>query len=570
MRIKVIRLGIIISFLVIVLDLGYLQIIRGNYYYNLSKNNLVRVVHLEGWRGRIFDRNSILMADSRLAYNVLAIPQEMADDTALFAFLGEVLKTDSTEMMSRYKKRRLAPFAPVIIAEDISREQAIVIEENKFRFPGLLVEETFKRFYPLGDNSAHVLGYVGEVTRSRVERFQEYGYLPQSVIGYSGIEEYYDTYLRGEEGGIQIEVDSRGQQVRLLSFKEPEKGQDLTLTIDTDIQKIAQDVLEERMGAITVMDMDNGEILGLLSSPTYNPNYFVDSRYETERKSILKNSSSPLLNRAVKGAFPPGSAFKVSVAICGLDTKKITAQTSFDCRGYYEMGGGKFGCSHVHGTQNLLEAIAHSCNVYFYRVGLLVGADAIYRSAVTLGLGAPTHIDLPYESPGFIPNRQLGLMSKNRRWYTGDTLNLSIGQGDVLVTPLQLTRMMATVARDGVEVYPHIIKRIGEQDIDKYSFERKIRVDEKIFETVKKGLRATVTDYTGTAHVLDFRDLYVAGKTGTAQTSGEKENHAWFAGYAKGKRNIAFSIFLEHGGSSHNACLVARHLLEKMKEKGIL
>jgi penicillin-binding protein 2 len=403
---------------------------------------------------------------------------------------------------------------------------------------------------------------------------KEYGYSPQSVIGYSGVEEYYDDDLKGGGGGLQIEVDSRGRQVRLLSLKEPIKGQDIVLTIDSSIQQSALELLDDKIGTIIVMDMDNGEILGLTSSPAFDPNILVQSEGDANKRRIaalFSNPSSPFLNRAIKGLFPPGSVFKVAVAIGALDSKKITQHTPFVCTGVFELGGRKFRCTHAHGTQNLIESIVHSCNVYFYHLGLILGADTISHYAKQLGLGSLTHIDLPYEGVGNVPSRRQRLLSGGGRWYAGDTLNLSIGQGDVLVTPIQLVRMMATIARNGVEVQPHLIKAIGGLEVAKYLTERQIKIDKKHFQTVQKALRATVSNYSGTAHVLDIQDLHIAGKTGTAQTSGGRENHAWFVGYVKGKkRNFSFCVFLEHGGSSQNACILARQLLLKMQNEKIL
>ncbi len=571
MRIKVIRIIIIGLFVLIAADLVYVQVIRGQYFYHLSTNNRIRIVPLEGWRGRIMDRHGKVLADRRVAYNVMVAPQDLHDRQELFQFLAKVLGVDQKTIETRYAQKKYALFAPVVVAEDIDRDKAIILEESKYLYPSLILQEGFKRSYPLGKNSAHVLGYVGKINRVRKERSKEYGYSPQSIIGYSGVEEYYDAYLKGGEGGIQIEVNSRGQQVRLLSLKEPTTGQDISLTIDSDIQAIALEVLEGKTGVIVVMDMDNGEVLGLTSAPTYDPNIFIDAEKQKMLSRIFNNSSAPLLNRAIKGLYPPGSVFKVLIAIGALDSGKVTPHTTYNCKGYYELGGNKFRCAHTHGPENLIESLTHSCNVYYYRVGLILGADMIHQYARQFGLGSLTYIDLPYEDSGYVPSRRQRSIRRKQRWYAGDTLNFSIGQGGLLVTPLQLVRMMSTVANNGNEVQPHVIKAIGGVAVEQYNFKRNIKIDREILETVQKGMRGAVTNFSGTAHVLDLDDLYVAGKTGTAQTSGKKLNHAWFVGYAKGEeKNIAFCVFLEHGDSSHNACLVARELLLGMQAKELL
>ena len=571
MRIKIVRVIISGLFLTIALNLIYVQVIRGGYFYHLSANNRIRIVPLEGWRGKIKDRNGVVLADSRIAYNVMIAPQDIGDRQELFQFLSKVLEVDASIIEQRYLHRKLVPFAPVIVAENIPRNKAIILEESKYLYPNLIVQEGFKRSYPLKKNSAHVLGHVGKMNRARRERLKKYGYSPQSIIGYTGVEEYYDAYLKGGGGGIQIEVNSRGQQVRLLSLKEPTKGQDITLAIDSNIQQIAMDSLKGATGVIIVMDMDNGEILGMTSSPAYDPNIFVDVSKQKRLSGLFSDVRAPFLNRAIKGLFPPGSVFKVPVAIGALDSQKITPHTSFICKGFYELGGRKFRCTHTHGLQNLVQSLAHSCNIYFYNIGSILGVEGLYRYARKFGLGRATYIDLPYEASGNIPSRRKRFQRGKKQWYAGDTLNFSVGQGDVLTTPLQLVRMIATVANNGLEVQPHVIKSIGGVPAVQYNFKREIKVNKEVLKIVQKGLRAAVTDDAGTAHVLDLDGLYIAGKTGTAQTSGEKKDHAWFVGYVKSsKRNIAFCVFLEHGGSSQNACLVSRKLLLSMKKEEIL
>ncbi|HBR14594.1 MAG TPA: penicillin-binding protein 2 [Candidatus Omnitrophica bacterium] len=560
MRVKIIRFIIVSLFIMITIGLIYFQAIRGQYFYNLSTNNRIRVVPLEGWRGRILDRNGFVLADNRMTYDVMITPQDVVDIKSLFRFLSEVLGVNQDKIMETYRRRKYAPFAPVVVADDLSREKAMVIEENKYRFPSLFIQENYKRLYPYGRNSAHVLGYVGQIDLSKIEEVTEYGYSPQAQVGKTGVEEHYDAYLRGQEGGLQIEVNSRGQQVRLLSIKKPVKGQDITLTIDSRVQQMTMELLEEKPGAIVVLDMNNGEILGMTSSPDFDLNIRTSGKI-----------NSPFLNRAIKGVFPPGSVFKVLVALAALDSQKISVSTTFKCVGYYELGQTKFGCTHAHGQENLIESLVHSCNIYYYHLGLVLGENIINRYARLLGLGRLTRVDLPYEKAGLVPGRAQRLASSQKRWYTGDTLNLSIGQGDTLVTPLQLARMIATVARNGIEVQPHVLMAIDDIVVNKFSFERQMPVSPEAFQIVKKGLRAAVTDNEGTAHVLDVPGLYVAGKTGTAQSQPGKEHHAWFVGYIEGQqKDIAFCVFLEHGGSSHNACLLAKEFLLRMQEEKML
>ncbi len=571
MRVKIFRIIIIILFLIILIDLFYVQVIKGKYFFHLSVNNRIRVVPLEGLRGEIMDRNGNVLAKNRKAYDVMVVPQEIKDKEKLFQYLSDTLRVEKSYLEKKYAQKKYTPFAPVAVAEDVTREEAIKLEENRYRFSSLLVVESFNRVYPSAEVGSHVIGYVGKMSRSSIDQFKEYGYSPASIVGKTGVEEYYDSYLKGSVGGLQVEVDSRGRQVRLLSLKEPDDGQNITLTIDNLVQDISYEVIEQKRGSIIVMDMNNGEVLGMVSSPSFDPNALVSLRDKSKAAVLFRNPHSPLLNRSISGAFPPGSVFKIPVAISALANKKINANTTFECVGHHELGGTRFGCAHIHGAQNLIEAIAHSCNIYFYRLGLILGESRIQQHAKLLGLGRLTHIDLPYEKEGLVPSRKQRFLKKKQRWFAGDTLNLSIGQGDVLSTPLQLVRMMATVARDGKEVQPHVIKAIGGRDVKKYQFERKVPINTNVFDDVKTGLRSTVASYSGTANVLSFDDMIVAGKTGTAQSAPGKEHHAWFVGYTKGtKKEVAFSIFLEYGGSSQNATLVARQLLVRLRQEGII
>lgn len=568
MRLRILRVTIFGLFVMLALNLVYVQVIRGKYYHGLSVNNRIRVIPLEGRRGRILDRNGAVLADNRLSFNVTVIPQDLKEKEGLFVYLSQVLRVDKKELLQNFHQKKRTPFAPVIIAEDVNKRIAMILEENKFRFSGLYVQETFVRRYPLKEEGAHVLGYVGKINRSKIKKLKDYGYSTRSVVGYSGIEERYDMYLRGEEGGRQIEVDSRGRQVRLLSQRDPQKGKDIKLTLDLRVQKAAFEALGENHGSIIVMDLDTGELLGMVSSPAFDPNLFVSKKTRRETGKFFVNPDAPMLDRSIKGQYPPGSVFKIILSIAALETNNIKPETEFLCKGSYMLGRRRFRCAHIHGTQDLIAGIAHSCNVYFYNVGLLLGPDLMHKYARLFGLGGLTNVDLPYEDTGSIPNKIKRKMQQNRGWYKGDTLNFSIGQGDVLVTPIQIIRMMATVVQSGKEVQPHLIKSIDNKDIIKMSTGRNIRIKKEIFDIVREGLRSAVTDEHGTARILDIKGFTISGKTGTSQTPHGKQAHAWFVGYnTAGKKGLAFSVFLEYGESSYYACRTAKKLLKWMEKE---
>lgn len=570
MRLSFIQSVILFFLGLIVCGLFYMQIIHGGYYHRQSMNNRIRIVPSDAARGRIVDANGVVLADNRVAFHVGVIAQDIENKKALFDYLASVLNKNPIFLERQFQRKKLAPFAPVILAEDISREMAVKIEEEKFVYPGLIIQQGYERFYPFDSTGAHVVGYVGKIDEDQLEDEDLYGYTPLSLVGKTGIEKEYDATLQGVSGGRQLEINSRGQQVRLLGTKEPVAGSDVILTIDQRVQKLAQELLNGAKGSIVVMDSDNADVISLVSSPSYDPNVFTDKNKQDYLTVYFNNTQTPLLNRAVSGQYPPGSVFKIPLALAAIERHTITPSTSFDCPGFLMVGRRKFGCSHVHGVQDFKGALARSCNVYFFHLGELVGAPVIGAYAKAFGLNHPTGIDLPFESAGqVITKSPLGMS-----WYTGDTLNLSIGQGYTLTTPLQLTVMMAAVANDGVILRPRLVKGLGDRRMAALDFSKRplVRLRDDTWRQVQKGLKAVVDDPQGTGHDLqEVHGLEIYGKTGTAQSVHGKPNHAWFVGYTKSsKKHIAFCVFLEYGGSSENAVQIARNLLLALQSLQII
>jgi len=570
MRLNLIQSVIFFFLGLIVCGLFYMQVIHGGYYHRQSMNNRIRVVPIDGPRGRILDRNGIVLADNRLVFHVGVVPQDVEDKNALFEYLGQMLDKSPDLLGRQFQRKEVAPFAPVILAQDISRELAVKIEEEKFIYPGLIVQQGYERYYPFNDAGAHVLGYVGKIDEDEMEDNQQYGYTPLSFVGKTGVEKTYDAFLQGEPGGREIEVDSRGTQVRLLGLKDPLEGKDLVLTIDQRVQNAAQELLRDHKGGIVVMDLTNGDIMSLVSSPSYDPNAFSDKNKNENITSYFNDPSKPLFNRTVSGQYPPGSVFKIPVALAAIQLHKITPATTYDCPGYMMVGKRRFGCSHVHGVQDLNAALAHSCNVYFFHVGQLVTPPIIGAFAKAFGLNRRTGVDLPFEAKGNIVTKA----SEGGVWYGGDVLNLSIGQGKTLTTPLQLTVMMAAVANNGVILRPRVVKAVGGNEIPVMDLSKRplIRLRDQTWRVVQEGLKAVVDDPEGTGHDLkEVPGLDIYGKTGTAQSAPNKPNHAWFVGYTRSsKGNIAFCVFLEYGGSSENSVKIARDLLLKLRSLQII
>ncbi len=566
MRVSTYSLILFLSLCVLALGLFFVQVVSGGRFYELSLRNTIRLIPEEPYRGRIFDRYGNLMADNILSFDAVIIPQELKDKEAVFKRLGEALGIDETLVAKKYERGYLNPFTPVCIQPGINKDMAITLEEKKFDLKGIAVDLNSRRFYPNGSSASHVLGYIGEIDKSRISRLKEYGYDLKDKMGYSGLEEKLDIFLRGEKGGQQIEVDNRGRQVRLLGYRPPQIGKDVQLTIDLEMQRISDQLLFGKKGAIVIMDVHTGDIVVLSSAPAFDPNVFVDRKDKKALNYFLGSEDAPLLNRAANGQFPPGSVFKIVTAAAALKTKKVSARTTYVCTGSLKVGNRYFKCWAEHGPQDFYQAMAHSCDVYFYHIGITAGADLLANTSHEFGFGSFTGIDLPQESQGFIPSRLWKRISRFENWYDGDTVNFSIGQGYVLTTPLQLTRMMAIVANGGYLVVPRLTRAIAGVDIP-LKESKKIKIPKEYLDLIRKALREPVLQETGTAHSLDVQGLDICAKTGTAQVRG-KESHAWVAGFfPENDPKYAFCILLENSGSSHNACALGKVLFEEAKKR---
>ncbi|MCM8780026.1 MAG: penicillin-binding protein 2, partial [Candidatus Omnitrophica bacterium] len=539
------------------------------YFYYLSKNNSIRIIPQEGARGRILDRNSNVLVDNYLSFDILALAGDMQDKDKTFKRLSEILEVPEETLRRRFSLRYFAAFSPVKIAENIERSRAIKIEMFNQELSGITLQAAPKRHYPYGKLASQVIGYLGEIDYWRLEKLKDYGYQAGDIVGYGGVEERYDYYLRSVKGGLQVEVDHRGRFKRTLGYRYPANGKDVQLTLDINLQKIAEDCLSDNKGAVVIMEPSSGEILAMVSFPGFNPDVFLQGSPAQVQK-IFGDPDAPLLNRSIGSVFQPGSVFKAVTAVAGLSTGKIEPATTYFCPGSMRVGKRIFSCWNTHGVQNLYQAIAHSCDVYFYHVGLAVGPQAMSEFAAKLGLGKPTGIDLPQEASGNIPS-PLARKSQRRGWYEGDTANFAIGQGEVQVTPLQLARMMAVFANGGFLVTPYIIKSIDGKDASR--IRRRIEpvgVNKNFIDIVRKGLRQVVEDEHGTADILNLAKVPIAGKTGTAEAP-PKQPHSWFVGFFPyDSPKFTLCVFLEHGGSSHYAVAIARKIIERMLEENLL
>ncbi len=551
-----------------------MQILRGGYYRQKSDNNRITVIPLESPRGKISDRNGALLVDNRLSFDVSLIYKDATDLNGLVNFLSSRLNLDKKTVLRGINKARYKPYASMVIAEDISKDQAFMLEQERVDFPGVRITTRPMREYLLGPAASALTGYLGMIREEELLKFKTYGYNVWDMIGRAGLERSYDNYLRGATGGMQIETDSRGRQTQLLDVMQPEPGKSLNLTVDAELQKVCDESLGDRKGAVIVMDPQSGAVLAYVSHPSYDPNIFVSPSLRGAVTGILLNKSGdfPLVDRCVNAAFPPGSVFKVVVSAAALETGKYVTGMTFDCPGYFNLGKATFKCwkDGGHGPQTMLNAIKHSCNVFFYKLGLKVGGADISSYARKFGFGRPTGIDMPNEFSGIVPSPRWKQQVKKEGWYEGDTVNFSIGQGYLLVTPLQVACMMSAVANGGYLVKPYLVDTIDDVKFGSPRVE-KTGISENVISVIREGLIKCVNDPDGTGKYAAIPGAVLAGKTGTAQNPTGK-NHGWFAGYGPvSTPKVCVVAFVEQSGKGGGeASRVAGPVFQKCFELGYL
>lgn len=542
-KFKSVRNIIVAVFVIILLASIKLQIIEGKKYDRLSEKNRIRKRFIPAPRGKIFDRTGKEIANTRPGFYISVI-QSIIDENTLKQ-ITHILDIDEKTIKEKYKMEK-NPFMAVKIAHDISYKQLSIIEENIGILKGIEVGVEPLRNFPHGKLMCHVLGYVGEVTHNEIKK--EKNYSINDYIGRMGIEEYYEDHLKGIDGIEYVEVDARGREIGKIAEKRPTpvvNGKDLYTTIDLALTESVAVYLENyKKAACVCLNPQNGEVLVLYSKPGFDPNLFVHGLQKKEWQILNNTPEAPMYNRAIMSCYPCGSTFKPFVALAALDSKMITKEKYFTpCRGKYRLGKRIFKCWKKHGKLDLTGAIIHSCDIYFYQLGRYIGIDTIVSRASEFGFGIKTEIDIPNEKSGFLPNREWFERQYGKNWTEGHIFNLSIGQGDLLVTPLQLACAYTIFANDGKIPIPHIIKR------EDYHYHT-TTVSKETIEMVEEGLSRVVSLGTGTlARVAGWE---VCGKTGTAQNP-HGEDHSLFVGYApRDNPRILVCVFVEnagHGGS---------------------
>jgi penicillin-binding protein 2 len=569
--------------MLLVIRLWGLQVWYGDYYHQLSEQNRLRHVPIQAPRGLVYDRAGRLLVTNVPSLNLYIVEEDMTDPAATITEISRTLGWPEEEVRGRLNNRRRSAYLPVLIKQGLSLAEAARLEAHRLTLSGLKIEVEARRRYLYDSMASHLLGYVGEVTAEQIENAKSDAVSPGTIIGQSGLEASYDRWLRGRDGLKRIEVDALGHERRVVDAVEPARGDDLYLTIDMELQRVAEEALGSRAGAIVAVDPNSGDVLAMASHPAVDPNLLSGSMSTTEWNRLVNDPDHPLTNRVVQGVYPPGSVFKIAVAAAALESGQIRLEDHLFCQGGLQFGRRFFRDWKAggHGNISMIDAIAQSCDVYFYRLGSTMGVDTIAKYAAEFGLGQPSGIALGSERRGVIPSTEWKSKAMGEPWYPGETLSVAIGQGYVGVTPLQLADLVAVVASGGARYQPHLVSAIQDRASGRRVDFPPVRladaaVGSKTFQILRRALTAVVQDEHGTGGSARSKLVSIGGKTGTAQVVGSQsgfgqvkapsgfEDHAWFVAFAPVESpTIAVAVLVEHGGHGGSAAApLAKRVIE--------
>lgn len=583
-RAKIIFFLIAILILLLVFYYWKVQILDHKKYWALSEANRIRESVIPAPRGLITDRNGVIIADNAASFKASLIRENTQDSERSIRDIGRLLEIEGEVLKERIKKYESWPsFRPVVVKDNLGMEEVTKISSRKLELPELRVETEPKRFYPFGNLAAHVLGYMQEVSSEEMKENLYKGKSMGDLVGRTGVEKQYESSLVGKDGQLSEVIDNMGRSRGELERVDPKPGQDIELTLDFELQQKASTLLEGREGAIVILDPWNGEILALASYPTYDPNKFVTRFTPEEWMELVSRPDHPLENRAIRGLYAPGSIFKVTMALGALSAGVISADTVFFCGGTTLIYGRPFSCWFAggHGGLSLGDGLRHSCNIYFYNIGRRMGIERIAEYAEALGFGKKTGIDLPGEKEGLVPSPAWSQKVRKTEWYPGETISVSIGQGPLLVTPVQIAVHTGLVAGRGKMPMPHLIRRLalsqGREKILSSDLSSGQNIKSSAYEQVIRGMWRSVND-GGTGRAARIEEFDVCGKTGSTQTisreraeklKAEIKTHSWFTGFApRDNPRVVVTILVEYGGmGGATAAPLARELFELYKKK---
>ena len=581
---RFILLFIALMMLVITLRLWYLQIAKGDYYNCKSHDNRVRIRRIRALRGIITDRNGKILADNTMGFNLQMIPEniekEQLEEVAkLLARLVSGLEPKHVVTLYRrtpstYRHR------PITLKKNLSAAELARIESRKYELPGIIIEIEPIREYPYDKICAHIIGYLSFINERELDLPAYADYARDDLVGRDGIEARYQDYLKGRDGRRQVEVNARGRELSSHTVRPAQAGSNLQLTIDIDLQQRAFELLGEQVGSLVAIDPRNGEILALVSTPSFSNNLFATRISARDWKRINTDPLKPLRNRSIQDAFPPGSTIKPLIAAVALTDRAITPETTFFCNGGFNIGRTRFRCwnRYGHGRVNISRSLKESCDVFYYNLATRVAIDRISAYGQEYGLGRLSGIELSHENPGLMPTSSWKLKRVHDQWYTGDSLSVCIGQGYLIATPLQIATMYSVFANGGTYYPPHLVRNPA--DATKRPPARPVEISPYHMGIIRKALWRVVNERHGTAwrSRITGKGWEMAGKTGTAQVVRQKledlkkgkkipwrfRDHAWFAAFAPFKNpTIAVAVLVEHGGhGGSTAAPIAKKAIE--------
>lgn len=535
-RLNLLMAIIVILSLILVLRLAYLQISEFKKYQTLSLKNQMSIIPIPPPRGIIFDRNGVLLAENIPVFVLEIIPEHVSNMNQTLRELKQLLPSITEEDIKNFKRALThnRSFIPVPIKLKLTQEEVAVFASNQYRFPGVNIKARLMRHYPLAELTAHALGYVGRINLEELKKVNPTNYQGSNFIGKSGIEKYYEDLLHGSVGYQMVETDVSGRTLRTINKINPHSGAKLYLSIDVRLQEAAFNALNGKRGAVVLINSRNGEILAMVSSPSFDPNIFVSGVSHQDYKILSNAQQRPLFNRAVRGVYPPASTIKPFIGLAGLDKGFITPTSTIYDPGKFKLPNS----SHIykdmkktgHGMVNFKRAITVSCDTYFYQLGSKMGISNIEDMLVKFGLGQLSRIDLAEEAPGIIPSTHWKKQTKGVSWYPGDTVISSIGQGFMLVTPLQMANAAASMSQHGKRFRPHLLVKTVNSDTEKSAHFKPIEEypihlkDEAHWNIVTEAMHNVLISNEGTGYRFGRNPPYpVAGKTGTAQVmSGQR------------------------------------------------
>ena len=545
----------VILFLVLIIRFYSLQIVNYTQYRSEAVGNMLNRIDIAAPRGIVYDRAGDKLIYNVPCYNIVVFPDIIKQHPRTWEKLSQITGVSVEKLQKEMKRNQYGSYRPAIVLRNIDRRTNAIINESIRELPG--AELSFDPIREYSDKilSGNLLGYTAEIRSRDLYKYRDEGYKLGDIIGYDGIEKQYEHFLRGIKGYRYKQVNATGKPLSDKAYEQtnPIPGNALYLTIDQELQTYAESLLVDYNGAAIMMNYENGEIITSVTAPSYDPEMFARGLTQTQWDSIVQDKRIPLFNRTIRGQYPPGSIYKMIAAIAGLEKEIVDPNVEYECTGVYDLGGREFKCAHVHGMENLDDAIAHSCNIYFYNLILELGIDDWSAFAKDMTMGQKTNVDLPGELAGICPDRAfLDKRYGRRKWWQGTWLNMVIGQGDVLMTPMQAVRYTGILATRGKIVQPHFLKSVHKANggiIEKIEYPVSYTRDiaESTWDQVELGMYNAVQSSWGTGITANVPGLRMHGKTGTAQNP-HGEPHAWFIGYSKLKDfPYAVVVFLEHG-----------------------